>query len=143
MITHDLKCQSCGLLLRDIRLMSVKEVATLQCGRCHGRLGIIYLAFPGLLGVETGSSFKSGYDVQLGKSFDSRSERDSYVRQKGLVAMGPDEYRRTMNTMHDSEPAFDDAGFEGAAKRAWQETVVEGKVKPIHKLDKDTHIAVD
>ena len=143
MIRHDLKCQNCGCLMRDIVLASAKQVEEFECGQCGGNVSIVYLQFPGLLGLETGSSFRPGYDVQLGKIFQSRSERDSHVKARGLVALGPDEYKRTMNTMHDSEPAFDDAGFEEAAKRAWQENFVEGKVKPIHKLDKDAVMAVD
>ena len=145
MIVHDLKCSGCGRVLCDVMIADVDTVrdGRAKCG-CGGAFVILWLRPPAITGTETSSTwFKPGYNVQLGRSFASFDEHQKYVKEKGLVLMGPDEYRRSVNNAHEAPEAWDHEGFVEAAKAGWEETVVGGKTISIPKVDRGDTVVVD
>lgn len=141
MIRHDFHCRDCGetqevgfATFIDFR----REVPCL----CGGRAFQVWTRAPGLAGVsEPGTrgiakSFNPGqYDVQAGRVFESRTERDKYVKSRGLVAMGADEYRRSVNGVSgDPEPKFEKAKLREAMEASYAEQKA-GKITPHNVID--------
>lgn len=82
------------------------------------------------------------FDIQLGKQINTRQERDAILKAKGLVALGPDEIRRTDSQNHaEPENIIDKALFKDAAEKAWAD-VRAGNV-PLEAASSTDGIDVD
>lgn len=146
MIVHDLVCQKCRRILRDVMIPSLDalRMGCEKCG-CGGVFEIIWLRAPAITGTETGSRwFKPGYNVQLGRRFESFDEHQKYVKEHKLDIVGPEEYKRSQNMAHEpSEDPWDHEGFVEAAKAGWDETIEGGKLIPIPQVDRNETMVVD
>lgn len=141
MIRHDYLCTSCGhteeVVFDDFSQFQ-KEI---PCS-CGGRAVQVWLQAPGLAGVsEPGSrgidrTFTPGYDIQSGRIFADRADRDKYLRERKLIALGPEEYKRSVNSSH-SEPEPDYSGLVPAMKEAYAENEA-GKITPHLIVDSKT-----
>lgn len=71
------------------------------------------------------------YDVQLGMTIRSKAHLRQVLAEKGLTAMGPQEYQHNLSTCKEDsdEPAWDSAAFAEAAEKAWNDTI-NGNVPP-------------
>jgi len=148
MLRHDFRCQKCGHTM-EVEFASFDDFRReLDCTECDGVAVQVWLRSPGLAGVwEPGTrgvkrTFTPGsYDIQSGRTFESLSERDAYVKSRGLIAMGPDEYKRTVNTSSENQEAdINKDKLREAMKDAWDENmagkitphlVVDDKIKPV------------
>jgi hypothetical protein len=129
MITHDLRCNHCGFIRRDVMMQSPDDLKTALPCSCGGRYEITYLKFPGVIGNGHGW-FKPGYNVQLGRSFSSFDEHEKYVKEKGLVVMGPEEAKRSRDLAHEPpEPKLE--GVREAMEAAYHETFELGKMQTL------------
>ena len=145
-VIHDLRCSGCGLVYPDALIADVEVVRSGRalCAACGGPLVILWLKAPAITGTETNSTwFKPGYNVQLGRSFATFDEHQKYVKERGIQMMGPEEFRRTENTVHEPEEKWDHEGYVEAAKRGWAETVEGGKMYTIPKVDRSDTVVVD
>ena len=141
MITHDYHCSKCQLWV-EIRFDSHTQfVRSFEC-ECGGALVQTWRQAPGLSGCsEPGqrgidATFRSGYDVQAGRYFYDRAERDKYLKKRGLIGLGPQEFERSLNaSVVDPEPKFE--GLETAIKEAYEENAA-GKVSPHLVVDAKT-----
>jgi hypothetical protein len=144
MIVHDLSCNNCGLLRRDVLLKHVEDIALLPPCQCGGRFEVIWLKAPAVVGTETGATwFRPGYNIQLGRYFSSFDEHQKYIKAKGITIQGPDEFRRTQAAIPLEPPEPKLEGFKDAMKEAWDETIIGGKIVLPKKLDETPTIAVD
>lgn len=131
MIIYDFRCSKCKTDYEAIFSSAKEAVKTLPCDNCGGEAVHIWKSF-GAKG-RNGAGDKGRYpryEIQAGRTFHSRKEENAYLRSKGLVEMGPDEYRRSLSapvTSHELPPMTD------AMQEAWHETVEEGRVVP-HKV---------
>lgn len=135
MIVHDLRCNHCGYIKRDVFMQSPDDLKDALPCSCGGRYEIAYLKFPSVVGTETGATwFKPGYNFQLGRSFSSFDEHQKYVKEKGLIVMGPEEAKRNRDLAHEpSEPKLE--GVREAMEAAYHETFELGKMVKPKKLD--------
>jgi hypothetical protein len=124
---YDFRCAKCGTVFETS--MSFEQLRRELPCRCGGVAVLAWLKAPGLAGVSEPSTrgitrtFTPGYDIQLGKTFADRAERDRYLKSRGLEAVGPDEWHRNQSSMpsrQDSEPEFRDLG--DVMKESWEET---------------------
>lgn len=146
--THDYECTSCGSLKEVVWPEIALFKREVSC-RCGGVAVQTWRKAPGLAGVwEPGQrgitpSFRPGsYDMQAGRSFDSISERDRYLKSRGLIAMGPDEYKRTVDTSVSPEISL--PGIKDVMNEAWEEAKSSKPAEPLPKVDlKDVTIAGD
>lgn len=96
---------------------------------CGGVVTVVWLKAPGVVGAGT-----PYFDTQLGVEVSSRQHRDRLLKERGLVALGPDEYRRTQSQLH-AEAAPDNSGaFREAMTKAWSD-VKSGNVPRVHESD--------
>ena len=125
MIRHDFACTKCGMRFEVTFDSSSDFRKEWPCENCGGVAVQIWLQAPGLAGVEEPStrgvarSFEPGWDVQSGKYFNTRAERDRYVKGRGLELMGPKEWDRTLKNLP-SEREPDRATLEEAAQKSWE-----------------------
>lgn len=124
MICYDFRCGKCGQDYEVIFTSAKDAVKVLPCDACGGEAVHIWKAFgpKGRLGGEKGRYPR--FEVQAGRTFHSASEEKSYLKEKGLVQMGPDEYRRSALNTRPEEPSY--AGLRACAEEAWQEAL-QGK----------------
>ena len=113
------------------------------CQNCGGVAIQVWLQAPGLAGVEepgtrgVSRSFEPGHDVQSGRYFNSRAERDRYVKGRGLELMGPKEWDRTWKALP-SEREPDRATLEEAAQKSWERLQAGEKPEPMESFAPDT-----
>ena len=127
MIRHDFRCVKCGCTF-EISFASGDDFRReWPCPTCAGSAIQVWLPAPGLAGVsEPGTrgvsrSFEPGHDVQSGRYFNDRAERDRYVKGRGLELMGPKEWDRTMKAMPDpTDREPNRATLEEAAQKSWE-----------------------
>ena len=144
MIVHDLHCNRCGILRRDVLLKRVEEIVLLAPCSCGGRFEIIWLKPPSIVGTETNSTwFRPGYNVQLGKTFHSFDEHQKYVKERGIEVVGPDEAKRNHRGPSTDSSDVELPGFKDLMRDTWEETVIGGKVYQPKKLDETPTVAVD
>lgn len=64
------------------------------------------------------------FDTQLGITLESSQHRDRVAKERGLIAMGPEEYERSRNAPRTSHPMDSDEvdpNLIECAKRAWDD----------------------
>ena len=134
MICYDFRCSKCGQDWEAIFASAADAVKLLPCD-CGGEAHHVWKSFgpKGRMGGDKG--IFPCYDIQAGRVFNDRKEKNAYLKSKGLVEMGPDEYKRSLSTPSQSEPDF--SGLKEAMSEAWDETVVQGKQYD-HKVLNDT-----
>lgn len=142
MIRHDYLC-GCGKWT-TVEYAGVAEIGeTLQreigC-ECGGVARHTWRTGPGLGGVwepgtrgVTRTFTPGGYDIQAGRSFDSLRERESYLKSRGLVALGPEEYKRTIDSANEPQPDF--SRLPEAMKDAWDEVKAGKAAPPVARMD--------
>lgn len=148
-IRHDFRCQSCGNW-DEVLYAGVAEIGEVFqrkgiCSACGGVTIHTWRTAPGLGGVtEPGTrgvtkTFHPGaYDVQAGRRFDSLVERESYLKSRGLVALGPDEYKRTIATTNEPQPDF--STLPETMKEAWGELEAGKPAPPIAVMDENGNV---
>lgn len=132
-VTHDFFCPKCRgwveVTFESYDLLTDAVACpgkTFYGNACEGVAIRTWRKAPGLAGVsEPGTrgidrTFKAGYDVQAGRIFYDRAERDKYLKRRGLIGLGPQEYQRTLNQSH-SDPEPDYSGLEEKMKEAYAE----------------------
>ena len=136
--THDYHCLKCGAFTEVTWLRFEDFRRDVECG-CGGVAVQTWRKAPGLAGVsEPGTrgitrTFEPGrYDIQAGRSFASRSERDRYLKAKGLIAMGPEEFKRTRDNAN--EPEITLPNIKDAMKEAWEEASSSKEVEPLPSI---------
>jgi len=124
MTAHDFQCLRCG---KVFELFLDYALNTVNCRyECGGIAQRVWLKAPGVIGDIT-----PGYDIQLGKYVSSRQERDRILKERGLVAIGPDESRRWDNVRHEApDPPMDRARLVDAYEKAVSDHV-NGRVAPV------------
>jgi len=101
------------------------------CQNCGGVAHQVWLKAPGLAGVEEPSTrgvsrtFQPGKDLQSGQYFESRTDRDRWLKQRGLEALGPEEYDRSRKAAKE-DPEPDYSGLIPAMKEALEESQSSG-----------------
>jgi hypothetical protein len=138
-ITHDFHCGKCGMC-EEISFSSFADfVREVECA-CGGVAVQTWRKAPGLAGVsEPGTrgitrTFHPGtYDVQAGRVFDSRSDREKWAKSRGLIGMGPEEYKRTMDNTNEPEVKLE--GFRDAMEVGWQQAKSSRGVEPLPSVD--------
>jgi len=139
-ILHDFRCAKCGFTFEVAFPSSLDFKREIPCRNCEGVAVQIWLRAPGLAGVEEpgtrgiSRSFQPGYDVQSGRHFNTRADRDRYVKERGLVLMGPQEWDRTRKAMPE-RPEPDHATLPEAMEKSWQEMKAGKKAPPVQHLD--------
>lgn len=140
MIRHDFKCTKCGMVAEVTFDSSSDFRKEWPCANCGGVAVQIWLRAPGLAGVEEPStrgvsrSFEPGYDIQSGRYFNTRSERDRYVKARGLELMGPQEWDRTRKAMPESpEHKVNERALEEAAQKAWERLQAGERPEPMEE----------
>ena len=88
-------------------------------GRAPGLSGV---SDPGARGVKR--SFEPGIDIQFGRHFETRGEREAYAKRRGLVGLSSEEYNREKNSS--PSPSPDWSGLKDVMKDAYEE-VAAGK----------------
>lgn len=139
MIRHDFRCTKCNYTYEISFASSLDFRREWPCPNCAG-IGIqIWLKAPGLAGVEepgtrgVDRSFIPGMDIQSGRYFNTRAERDRYVKSKGLELMGPKEWDRTRKNLPSREPKVDETKLVDACEHAWQDLTAGRKAPPMEK----------
>jgi hypothetical protein len=113
------------------------------CQNCAGVAQQIWLRAPGLAGVEEPSTrgirrtFQPGYDVQSGRVFNSRTEREKWAKGRGLEGLGPEEFKRTKDAVP-SDPEPDFSGLPAAMNDAYNETKAGVKGPPLARIGPET-----
>lgn len=138
MPTHDFRCTKCGATWEVF--MTIDQLRReLPCS-CGGVAVLTWLKAPGLGGVSEPSTrgvrptFKPGFDVQLGRHFNTRSERDSYAKSRGLEIVGPEEWKRNADAGK-RETEITRAELTEVMKDAWDQVKAdEAKGKPADPL---------
>jgi len=130
MICFDYRCEACKDDFEVIFQTRKDFKMELPCD-CGGKMRQVWKSFgpKGRVGGEKGRYPR--YEIQAGRVFQSASEEKAYLKEEGLIALGPDERRRSENVA--AEPEWDSKGFQECMKEAWEETVEHGKVYP-HKI---------
>lgn len=141
MIRHDYLCLKCGHS-EEVVFESFAEFRREIACTCGGTAVQVWLQAPGLAGVsEPGTrgvdrTFQPGYDVQAGRTFYDRSQRDAYLRKRKLIGLGPEEFKRTLDRSSvDPEPDY--SGLVPAMKEAYAENE-SGKITPHLIVDSKT-----
>lgn len=88
MILKDFECPSCGNEFEEF-VTGDDGVACTRCG--HKSHSVIRIA-PAVQGCD---SFNPHYDIQLGRYFASRAERQAHLKEKGMTSNGPDSPRKS------------------------------------------------
>lgn len=103
-------------------LVEPGPIPTFPC-ECGGVLVQTWLKAPGMSPDVT-----PYFDQQLGVQINSRQQRDAMLKERGLVAMGPDESRWTESQAHGrSDDPIDHGRFREAAEKAWSD-IENGRV---------------
>ena len=116
---------------------------------CGGKAVKAWFKAPGLAGVsEPGTrgltrTFHPGYDVQSGRFFESRSERDGYLKERGLVGLGPDEYRRTASQASSQPEELELPGIKDAMNEAYDEATSSKETPKLPKLNPNEAMIAD
>ena len=112
---HDFKCLKDGMVFE--LFVEGAPPRTVECP-CGGVAERVWLKAPGVVG-----DIAPYYDVQLGRQVNSRQERDAILKSKGLIAMAPEEFKRTENNHHAPGDNWDSTAFGEAAEKAWSDTI--------------------
>lgn len=115
MPNHFFRCLKCQ---RTYEEFVGQGVDSIECGACGWRAEKVWIQAPGFNGKSKG--LYPRYDPQLGVTLESRQHEDRVVKQKGLIGLGPDEYRRTLNsamTTETPEPKLE--GLHDAMEEAY------------------------
>ena len=148
MIAWDFYCSKCRAWQEKFFYTRDEVVKTLDCC-CGGKAVKAWFKAPGLAGVsEPGTrgitrTFQPGYDVQSGRFFGDRSERDGYLKQRGLIGLGPDEYRRTANVVSSQSEKLELPGIQDAMKEAYEEAISSKETAPLPKLNPNEAMIAD
>jgi hypothetical protein len=135
MALFDAVCLKCGELF-EVYAGRGSEI-DLPC-ECGGRIRVTWRRMPGIA-----PDIEPGWDVQLGRYISSRQERDAILKEKGLVACGPDELRRGSSWMHSEEPKFDSEKFRDVCQDVWHKIetkeipLIDAPPLPDHVADRD------
>ncbi len=120
------------------------------CSNCAGVAVHIWLRAPGLAGVEepgtrgVSRSFQPGHDIQSGRYFNTRSERDRYVKSRGLELMGPKEWDRTRKALPENpEPKVSEEKLAEACQKSWEELQAGHRPPPMEKFETDDAIITE
>lgn len=114
----DVKCLKCGaegevwFESRDPR-----KIADCQCG---GEAIVSWRRFSGIMSKSKG--IYPRYDIQLGRTIESAQHLDRVLKAKGLMAMAPEEYERSINNHHEPEPKLDEDALKDAMEKAYADT---------------------
>ena len=147
-IAWDYRCRSCSAWQEKFFFTDEQVVESLACV-CGGTAIRTWAKAPGLAGVsEPGTrgitrTFHPGYDVQSGKFFETRTERDGYLKARGLVGLGPDEYRRSASA---ATPQPDDIalpGIDKAMNEAYEEATSSRETAPIPQINESEAMIAD
>lgn len=116
---YDVRCEACGArgeCVLDSSVPIERREAVCSCG---GRATIEWRAFGGMMGKNKG--IYPHHDIQLGMTIESSQHRDAVLKSRGLAALGPQEFQRTLNTQHEPEPEqmADSPGFHDAMEKAY------------------------
>jgi hypothetical protein len=136
-IRHDFHDPKCGQTFEVTFACSSDFRREVPC-YCGGTAHQVWLRAPGLAGVsEPGTrgvsrSFEPGHDVQSGRWFNDRAERDRYVKGRGLELMGPKEWDRTMKSLPDpTDREPNRATLEKAAQKSWERLQAGERPEPM------------
>lgn len=109
---YDAQCGDCEALYEAFAGRGSEVNFKCQC--CpRGVVRVVWLKAPGVVQDSVGR-----YDIQLGRYISTRTERDRLLKERGLVALGPDEFRRTSSQRHDEPDGWDHDAFTNAAEKA-------------------------
>ncbi len=109
----DFLCEKCGTR-GEFFVDNSKVLIPCTCG---GNAHVIWVKAPGMR-----REFLGYHDIQLGRYIETRSERDRLLKERGLVAIPPDEWRHTASTAHEDEDAgWDHEAFQNAAEKAYND----------------------
>lgn len=112
---HDFQCK-CGRIQEVFYPAGlVEDFISCDCGRTAER---VWLKAPGVAG-----DIEPYYDVQLGCQINSKQQRERIAKERGKVLLGPDEFRRTNNTLHAEtvDHEADQRKFREAMEKAWSD----------------------
>lgn len=120
MILHDYFCSSCG---SGFEAMVDVGQRVLPCPSCHtGKADRVFKKVASMLGKSKGRF--PYFDTQLGVTLESSQHRDRVAKERGLVAMGPEEFERSRHAPRTPDPMDTDAvdpKLIECAKRAWDD----------------------
>ena len=103
---YDVRCTKCGApgeCYFESSAPAPNRVARCSCG---GDARVEWRAFGGMMGKNKG--IYPHHDIQLGLTIESSQHRDRVLKERGLGALGPDEFRRTLNNQHEPTPSMID-----------------------------------
>jgi hypothetical protein len=148
MIAFDYRCGRCSAWQERFFFTRNEVALTLPC--CCGGVAVkAWFKAPGLAGVsEPGTrgvtrTFQPGYDVQSGKFFGDRAERDDYLKGRGLIALGPEEYKRTAAQTPSQPETLELPGIQDAMNEAYEEAKSSREVARLPKLNQAEAMIAD
>lgn len=134
MALFDVRCLKCSATTEAF-LVTAQDKVPCDCG---GVATVVWLKAPGMV---PDSFWNPQHDVQLGVTITSRKQRDDLLKERGLVAMGADEHRRTQSQLH-AEPEPDHSGaFREAMEKAMSDCL-HGRVPKVETPTIDTTDAI-
>jgi putative FmdB family regulatory protein len=74
---YDFHCDGCKLTYEEYQPIDSEH--KLVCPKCHKKARRIYSPLPHSF------TFKAGWDAGLGKYVDTKKQRETFVREKGLI----------------------------------------------------------
>lgn len=119
MILHDYACNSCSAQFEAVVAVEQKKI---PCQSCGGVAERVYRRMSGMPGKNKG--VYPYFDVQLGVTLESSSHRDRVAKERGLLVMGNDEFKRSRNAPRTPNPMDSDEVdpvLIETAKRAWDD----------------------
>lgn len=142
-MTHDYLCNKCGgwaeVSFESYELFDQHRTIPCVCGGLARQTwkvspGLAGVSEPGTRGVDR--TFQPGYDIQSGKTFYDRAQRDAYLKKRGLIGLGPEEFKRTLDASK-TDLEGDYSGLVPAMKEAYEENE-SGKITPHLIVDSKT-----
>lgn len=120
MILFDYACRVCG---SKFEALVEKDEKVIPCPACRaGSADRLITWRGGVLGKSKG--LFPYFDTQLGVTVESSQHRDRVAKERGLVAMGPEEFERSRNAPRAPDPMDTDEvdpQLIECAKRAWDD----------------------
>lgn len=119
-VAHDYRCDRCGAI-DEVAVDGNAVPATVDCHSCMNGPYVmavmrrIWLRAPAVHG-----DISPYFNTQLGCMVESKQHFDRILKERGKVALGPDEARRSQNMAHEpSEPELDKEKFRDAMEKSW------------------------
>lgn len=113
---HSFRCQSCGKTTRilfSLEQHPYPDVA--RCAACGNPAVRYFERAPGM----QPDIWNPTFDVQAGRAFSSRRQRDEWLKSKGLGIISTEEFdRNVLPREHPDEIAWDSERWHEAAKKA-------------------------